>query len=335
MSPPAGGFPFRSAGPRRRSADVIHVGLVNNMPDAALRATELQFGRLLQGAAGDFDVRLHLFAILSVKRSELTLTRMEGAYASTDSLPSSNIDALIVTGAEPLAPDLRDEPYWNDLARLIDWAKEGTLSTVFSCLASHAAVLHLDGIARRPLPQKLSGVFDCACAPDDPLLAGMQLPFEVPHARLNGLSGRELLAKGYSIASRLGEADVNVFWRKLPSTFVFLQCHPEYDADTLGREYIRDVGRYLRGENAWRPPLPQNYYDKATEIALAALDDGGRNPELLARYTEVTGQAQPLHAWRRQTLTLFGNWLKIVAAEKIRLSEQYLDRPQRRARRSF
>lgn len=38
----------------------IHVGLVNNMPDAALRTTELQFARLLKDAAGPLDVRLRL-----------------------------------------------------------------------------------------------------------------------------------------------------------------------------------------------------------------------------------------------------------------------------------
>jgi hypothetical protein len=36
---------FLLGGGHNRTA--IHVGLVNNMPDAAMRATELQFARLL------------------------------------------------------------------------------------------------------------------------------------------------------------------------------------------------------------------------------------------------------------------------------------------------
>jgi len=47
-------------------------------------------------------------------------------------------------------------------AELIDWAEGGTISTLFSCLAAHAAVLQLDNIVRRPLPKKLSGVFPVA-----------------------------------------------------------------------------------------------------------------------------------------------------------------------------
>ena len=70
-------------------------------------------------------------------------------------LPAAGMDALIITGAEPRAEAICDEePYWPALTRLIDWAEIGTISTLFSCLAAHAAVLHLDGIKRRPLPQE-------------------------------------------------------------------------------------------------------------------------------------------------------------------------------------
>ena len=38
----------------------IEIGLVNNMPDAALQATERQFSSLLEAASGRLDVRLRL-----------------------------------------------------------------------------------------------------------------------------------------------------------------------------------------------------------------------------------------------------------------------------------
>ena len=40
------------------------------------------------------------------------------------------------------------------------------------------------------------------------------------------------------------------------SQFVFLQGHPEYDANSLAREYRRDMDRYMRGETE-REPLGQ------------------------------------------------------------------------------
>ena len=133
----------------------LQVGLVNNMPDTAMRATELQFARLLKEAAGALDVRLRLFSLAEIDRGELARSRMEGFYADAETLPTAGIDALIVTGAEPRAEDLREENYWHALAHLVDWAEIGTISTLFSCLAAHAAVLHLDGIERRKLPAKI------------------------------------------------------------------------------------------------------------------------------------------------------------------------------------
>src|SRR5438445_1771997 len=145
----------------------IHVGLVNNMPDAALRATELQFARLLKDAAGLLDVRLRLFSLRTIARSEEARSRMAGFYDDAAFLQAANIDALIVTGAQPGPADLRDEPYWAELTQLIDWAETGTISTLFSGLSAHAAVLHLDGIQRQPLARKLSGVYESSRVEDD------------------------------------------------------------------------------------------------------------------------------------------------------------------------
>ena len=47
----------------------LNIGLVNNMPDPALKATERQFKKLLQAAAGPRRIRFHCFSLPSVKRS--------------------------------------------------------------------------------------------------------------------------------------------------------------------------------------------------------------------------------------------------------------------------
>ena len=51
--------------------------------------------------------------------------------------------------------DLPEEPYWRELTALFDWSRRGRDSTLYSCLAAHAAVLHRDGIVRRRLARKL------------------------------------------------------------------------------------------------------------------------------------------------------------------------------------
>jgi homoserine O-succinyltransferase/O-acetyltransferase len=311
---------------------VIHVGLVNNMPDAAMRATELQFAGLLKEAAGALEVRLHLFSLPEIARGDLARSRMQGFYADADTLPRAGIDALIVTGAEPKESDLRDEPYWDTLAHLVDWAEIGTISTLFSCLAAHAAVLHLDGIMRTRLPRKLSGIFTAQRVGNDPLQMGVADIFPVPHSRHNTLAEAELSAAGYRILSRLDGDEVNSFARDMPgrSLFLFLQGHPEYGADSLGREYLRDTGRFLRGESAFRPALPENYFDRATENLLKGLD--AENMDDPQRYSDVVSGALPIHAWRSPNVKLFEVWLALIAAEKIRRSAQRRPPPLRKLR---
>lgn len=292
----------------------VHIGLVNNMPDAAMRATELQFARLLKEAAQEFDVRLHLFAMPEIPRGEMARSRMEGFYADVATLSDAQMDGLIVTGAEPRTEALDREQYWEALTRLIDWAATATVSTLFSCLAAHAAVLHLDGIKRRPLPKKISGVFPSLRANDDPLLTGFPARIATPHSRKNGLPEGELASRRYRILSRLTDGSADIFIRDGKSRLVFLQGHPEYGAETLGREFLRDMARFLKGEGP-RPGIPENYFDRVTENALQALD--GRDSGI-DDYNEVVMAAVPLQSWRVNALRLYANWITGIAAEKTR-----------------
>jgi homoserine O-succinyltransferase len=314
-----------------QSRAAIHVGLVNNMPDAAMRATELQFAKLLKAAAGSLDVRLRLFSLRSVERGEQARSRMAGFYDDAAFLQASNIDALIVTGAQPDAADLRQEPYWSELTHLIDWAEGGTISTLFSCLAAHAAVLHLDGICRLSLPSKLSGVFESIRSEDDALFFNTAVSAPVPHSRRNDISESELTAKGYRVLSRLENGQVDIFTRELPghSRFVFFQGHPEYDPSTLAREYLRDMGRFLRGEIQDRPAMPNHYFDRATEDRLQGIPIQGQDN--LSRYSEVVAAALPRQSWRANTVKLFANWLTLVAAFKVRRAASRSMHVRRRA----
>jgi len=55
-----------------------------------------------------------------------------------------------------------------------------------------------------------------------------------------------------------------MFVKERKSLFLFFQGHPEYDADSLPREYRRDVGRFLRSERESYPGMPKGYFDEAT-----------------------------------------------------------------------
>lgn len=301
--------------PRPRPAGIperLTVGLLNNMPDAALAATERQFARLLGPG-----VRLLRFHLPEIARGPQAAAYLAPRSAPADAMESAGLDALIVTGCEPRAASLPDEPYWPALTRAIDWAAEHTVSTLFSCLAAHAAVLHRDGIGRRRLPAKRSGVFACRATGRHPLLAGLPDPLPVPHSRYNDLPEADLAAAGYAVLTRSEEAGVDLFVKPGPSLLVFLQGHPEYDPDSLAREYRRDLLRYRDGERADRPHPPAHYFD----------------PEVAARLADVAGRLAPggqedpppCHAparapWPEAAAGLFANWLALVGARRGRLT---------------
>jgi homoserine O-succinyltransferase len=93
---------------------------------------------------------------------------------------------------------------------------------------------------------------------------------------------------------------------------LFLQGHPEYDADTLMREYCRDVGRYLRNERPFHPATPTGYFDSETETALAELAERARRgpaPDLMPVYVQTLRRAAPRQSWRGTAVQLYRNWL--------------------------
>jgi len=255
---------------RRQNADsVLTIGLINNMPDSALQATERQFTQLLQAAAGNSRVHLHCFSLPSVKRSQQARQSMDGRYGDIANLGRLRIDGLIVTGAEPNAATLPEEPFWQDLTAIIDWARDNTRSAIWSCLAAHAAVLHLDGIERQPLDVKCSGVYDCAKVTDNWLTRDINSPLKVAHSRVNALRNSDLAAGGYQVLTESSQAGVDIFAKRLPSQFIFFQGHPEYEALSLQREYLRDITRFLSRQRDVFPAFPAGYFEAETENKLA------------------------------------------------------------------
>jgi homoserine O-succinyltransferase len=258
---------------RGKGADaVITIGLINNMPDSALQATERQFTELLRAAAGRNRIHLHCFSLPSIARSQQARQRIEGQYSDIADLGRLRIDGLIVTGAEPVAATPRQEPFWQELAAVIDWAEANTRSTIWSCLAAHAAVLHLDGIERQRLPEKCSGVFDCVSVTDDWLTRDIPSPARISHSRLNELRKSDLTACGYQVLTESAEAGVDIFAKQLRSRFIFFQGHPEYEVLSLQREYLRDITRFLGRQRDSFPRVPKNYFSAETESRLAVYE---------------------------------------------------------------
>jgi homoserine O-succinyltransferase/O-acetyltransferase len=318
--PAAERAPFESRVGRDPSLP-IEIGLVNNMPDAALRSTERQIRGLLERSCGDLRFNLRVYMIPEVPRSQ-TGRELARNYQDIGELWHTTLDGMIVTGTEPRTEDLREEPYWDTLTRLMEWADEHTASSIWSCLAAHAALQHMDGIERRRLAQKRFGVFECTRETDHFLTQGLPQRLGMPHSRWNELAVEDLVKAGYSVLTRSPEAGADAFVKQKRSLFLFFQGHPEYDADTLILEYRRDIGRYLRGERETYPTMPRGCFDRVVLQQLQMLRllaEGHRDEATLAAFPLALASNHAENSWRETATALYRNWLQYLAASSRRV----------------
>jgi len=318
-----GGPPGFQAG----ETDIV-IGLVNIMPRAAMRTIESLFRRLLNACHSPAKIHLRLFAL---PNSPGDTAEVPQGYEDLNALwesPDSEmpLDALIVTGTEARASLMTDEPCWPALQKICEWASENTISTLWSCFSAHAAVLHMDNIHRQRLPEKLTGIFECASASSHPMLKNMPKQWAVPHSRYNNLNAAELAANGYEILSGSPSVGADSFIKRhVNSEFLFLQGHLEYTPEMLLGEYCRDLKRFTLGQSAVCPKLPANYIDGADLEALAAVQmsmqsslDASPSAALLDAVT-----AKLNVDWQAPAQQLFTSWLGHIAAQKsARLSAQ-------------
>jgi homoserine O-succinyltransferase len=232
----------------RNETIAIHAGYE---PDPSTKSVAVPIYQIVAYA---FDSADHGAALFNLETEGF---RIEREYRDIAELDRLNIDGLIVTGAEPIAPTLPEETYWPEFVDLVEWAKANTRSTIWSCLAAHAAVSHLGGIERQRLPRKCSGVYDCGKVIDHDLLRDLPRSIRISHSRYNEVRQSDLLAHGFSILTYSEQAGVAIFARDDDSRFIFFQGHPEYDALSLQREYMRDIARFLAGERDQYPDIPR------------------------------------------------------------------------------
>jgi homoserine O-succinyltransferase/O-acetyltransferase len=301
-----------------RHMDGLNVALINNMPDPALEDTELQFFELLDTASGDLPVYIKLFSLTGVPRTDRGEQHLSSFYFPFDDLWKNQFDGVIITGTEPHYPDLRKEPYWNLLTQVFDWAQRNTSSTILSCLAAHASVLHCDGIKRHPLPDKKFGVFE-ATASDHVLMSHASGKVRFPHSRWNEVRENELIAGGYSVLSKSVEAGVDVFVKKMKkSLFLHFQGHPEYGAQTLLKEYRRDIKRFLRGERETYPIFPHGYFDASTGEELNTYQEramADRCEKTIDFFPESVAKTLQ-HSWQGSAIGVYKNWMQYIREKK-------------------
>lgn len=292
----------------------LHIGLLNMMPDAALMATERQFFRLVGMSNQIAQFHMHVFTLDSLPRGEAAQAYIAQYYENFADLKQKGLDALIITGANPVQANLEDEPFWGGLMEVVEWAQVNVTSTLCSCLASHAIVQHLYGIRRRPLGFKRWGVYKHALTmPEHPLVSNLNTHFDVPHSRFNQIDRQQLEAKGLKVLAESQKAGVHLAVSPDLFRFVFFQGHPEYDGISLMKEFRREVNAWYLGRRPDYPPFPQNYFRPQVKAILneyrlrliVAQQQGTELPE----FPEANLLPLLPNTWRDTAKSMVSNWI--------------------------
>jgi homoserine O-succinyltransferase len=309
----------------------LHVGFLNMMPDAALEATERQFIRLVGSCNRIAQFLVYPFSLPGLSRGAEALDYIDRFYSRFEDLRVQGLDALIITGANVANPSLEQEPFWEPLMEVVDWARDAVASTLYSCLATHAVLKRFYGIDRQPLPAKRWGVYSHRVAlPGHPLLREINTRFDVPHSRYNDISRAQLEQAGLTVLVESEEGGVHMAASPDQFRAIFLQGHPEYDANSLLKEYRREVFRYLNGELRQAPPYPEHYFTPAAAVVagryVSEAERALREDRALPDYLEREIEPQLENTWGDTAKAIVANWLGLVyQLTNLDRSRQYME----------
>ena len=299
----------RAAGQEIRE---LHIGLLNMMPDAALEATERQFMRLVGESNPIAQFYIHPFTLAALPRGEKAAAHIAAYYEDFAAIREAGLDALIITGANVSHPNLADEPFWEPLIEVIDWAHDNVTSTLCSCLATHAVMQFKYGQPRVKQPAKIWGVYEHRVTDArHPLVADVNTRFDVPHSRWNDVSRAQFAAAGVKVLAESEAAGVHLAVSPDGLSMVFFQGHPEYDTVSLLKEYKRDLLLAAAGKLPAFPPFPVRYFDRQAQALLAEFGSRMQAGESLA-FPEA--HLLPLldNTWHDTAEAVIGNWIGCV-----------------------
>ena len=172
------------------------------------------------------------------------------------------------------------------MTEVIEWARQHVTSTICSCLSTHALMKYFYQINRVKRETKKWGVYEHRVTqPNHPLLREINTRFDVPHSRWNSITREQIETAGLTVLIHSFDGEVHMAVSPDQLRMVYFQGHPEYDINSLLKEYKRDLLGYFHGQNP-QPPYPENYFpldareaaERFVRQAQLALENGRELP---------------------------------------------------------
>lgn len=254
----------------------LKILILNLMPVKVTTETDLI--RLLSNSP--LQIEIDFMHMESHTSKNTPIEHLITFYKTFDEIEQSNYDGMIITGAPVEQLEFTEVTYWNEITKIMDWAKNHVTSTFFICWAAQAGLYHYYGIPKYPLQEKMFGVFEHVNFDKlNPIFRGFDDIFYVPHSRHTEVRAEDILKNPeLTLLSESPESGVYMVMARNGREF-FITGHSEYSPNTLDTEYKRDLAKGLPIN------MPRNYY----------LNDDPNN--------------EPLVRWRSHANLLFTNWL--------------------------
>ncbi len=257
----------------------LKILILNIMPTKIV--TETQLLRLLSNSP--LQVEVDWLHMASHESKNVSVEHLLAFYKTFHDIQDEKYDGMIVTGAPVEKLAFEDVDYWDELTKILEWSKTHVFSCFFICWAAQAALHYFYGIEKHLLDHKLTGVYLHHTNKERmyrKILRGFDFQFYAPHSRYTTVLQEDIeKVKELDILASSNEAGVYLVASQDGSRF-FVTGHPEYDPDTLDKEYRRDLSNpHIQSE------MPKNYY----------LND------------DIDSEIQV--KWRSHAYLIFANWL--------------------------
>lgn len=254
----------------------LKIAIVNLMPTKEV--TETQLLRLLSNTPLQIDITLvRMEGHISKNTNQSHLDRF---YKSSEEILNEKFDGMIITGAPVEQIPFEDVDYWDDLCKIMDYAKKNVFCSLYICWGAMAGLYHFYEIDKHVVKTKFSGLYYSKLKDfKEPLMRGFDDFFPVPTSRYTYIDPKDIEKNpDLLLLAESAETGTTIVKSK-DNRSIFMTGHLEYDIDTLANEYKRDIAKGIKVN------LPVNYFT----------DD---NPDL------------PIHSkWRSTAHLFFSNWL--------------------------
>jgi len=290
----------------------LHIGLLNMMPDAALAATERQFFRLIGESNPIAQFYVYPFTLDELPRGPAAKAHIDKHYSTFDELREKGLDALIITGANVQGTELSQQPFWEPLKQVYEWAFNNVTSTLCSCLATHAVMEFQYQRKRVKQQKKVWGVFPHKIADKShPLVEDINTRFDVPHSRWNEISLEQFQSAGLKVLAISDQNDVHLATSPDGIRTVFFQGHPEYDTISLMKEYKREVIAFFEGNIEHYPPFPKDYFGKFEKALFNEFRYRTEQSETVD-FPENLVTPHLNNTWHDTAGEVVGNWMGLI-----------------------